>query len=153
MSRNVRAVAALSAFVGWAALALQAFILIGNIGAGPGLWRFLGFFTILANIGAAVVASAIAIGSRGAFTAPRARLMAVSAITAVGIIYSVALRAYWHPTGLQKVADILLHDVTPLLAIATWLLCPHPPLRWRQAGWAVAPPGAYAVYAMVRGAA
>ena len=81
MSGNVRAVAALSAFVGWAALTLQAYILIGNIGAGPGLWRFLGFFTILANIGAAVVASAIAIGSRGAFTAPRARLMAVTRIS------------------------------------------------------------------------
>lgn len=152
MSRNARAVAAISAFVGWVALGLQAYILIRNIGVGSGLWRFLGFFTILANMGAALVASVIAIGSRGALTTPRARLMAVSATTAVGIIYSVALRAIWNPTGLQNVADVLLHDATPILGLVTWLSCNHVRSRWTEAGWAMVPPAIYAAYALVRGA-
>lgn len=153
MGRAARTTAAVAAVIGWAALAIQAYILIDKLGLATGLWRFLGYFTILGNIGAAMVATAIAAGRRGALSHPRSRLMAVTAIAAIGIIYSVAVRAYWHPTGLQKIADILLHDVTPLLGITTWLFCRHPRLRWSQAAWAMVPPGIYAAYAMVRGAA
>ena len=153
MSRLARTVAALAALIGWAGLAIQAYILIENMGVTAAIWRFLGFFTILANVGAAGVATAIAAGSRGTLVQPAARLMAATAIVAVGIIYSVALRAYWHPTGLQKVADVLLHDATPLLGLTVWLLAPHSRLRWAQAGWAIVPPAAYAAYAMIRGVA
>lgn len=149
---RVRSIAAVAALVGWAGLVLQLVLIVGNIGPALGLWRFIGFFTILTNIGVATVATAIALGSRGPLAGPRARLMAATSIALVGITYSVALRALWHPTGLQKVADIALHDATPLLFLAVWIFSPHPGLKWREAVWALLPPLAYAAYALGRGA-
>lgn len=149
---RVKGIAAIAAFVGWAALALQLALIIRNLGPGLGVWRFVGFFTILTNIGTVVVATAIALGSQGPFAGPRARLMAATSIALVGIVYSVALRALWHPTGLQKVADMALHDATPLLFLAVWAVSPHPGLKWREIGWALLPPALYTVYALARGA-
>src|SRR5215212_9515079 len=112
---RTRVIAAVAALVGWTGLALQLLLIARNLGPGLGLWRFVGFFTILTNIGAAAVATAIAAGRTYGLAGARGRLMAVTSILAVGIVYSVALRAMWNPTGLQKVADIALHDATPLL--------------------------------------
>ena len=149
---RVRTIAAVVACVGWAALALQLALIVGNLGPALGLWRFVGFFTILTNIGAVAVATAIALGNEGPLAGPRVRLMAATSIVLVGIVYSVALRTLWHPTGLQKVADMALHDAMPLLFVAVWALSPHPGLKWREIGWALLPPAAYLAYAMARGA-
>ena len=149
---RIRVIAAIAALAGWAGLGLQLVLIVGNIGPALGLWRFVGFFTILTNIGAALVGSAIALGSQGSLAGARARLMAATSIAGVGIVYSVALRALWHPTGLQKVADMALHDATPLLFLAVWIFSPHPGLKWREAVWALLPPLAYAAYALGRGA-
>ena len=78
--------------------------------------------------------------------------MAVTSIITVGIVYSLALRALWNPTGLQKVADILLHDAAPLLWVPLWLASRTRRLEWREIGWALLPPALYAVYALARGA-
>ena len=128
---TVRIIAAIAALVGWAGLLLQLWLLMRNMGPANGLWRFLGFFTILANIGAASVATALAAGRMEGLGGPRARLMAATSILLVGLVYSVALRSLWNPTGLQKVADVALHDATPLLWLALWLLAPHVRLHWR----------------------
>jgi hypothetical protein len=40
----------------------------------------------------------------------------------VGIVYSLVLRNLWAPEGLQKIADIVLHDATPVLYVLYWLL-------------------------------
>jgi hypothetical protein len=149
---RVRVVATVTALVGWAGLALQLALIIGNLGPALGLWRFVGFVTILTNIGAAAVATAIALGSDGPLAGARARLMAATSIALVGIVYSVALRALWHPTGLQKVADVALHDATPVLFLTVWALSPHPRLDWREVGWSVLPPLLYFAYALARGA-
>jgi len=147
----VRTIAAVTALIGWAALALQLALIIDNLGPALGLWRFAGFFTILTNVGVAVVASAIALDNRGALCGPRARLMAATSVAIVGIVYSFALRALWNPTGLQKLADLALHDATPLLFVVVWLLSPHPRLAWRDVSWAILPPVLYAIYALGRG--
>jgi hypothetical protein len=144
--------AAVAAILGWAGLALQLVLIIRNLGPPLGMWRFVGFFTILTNIGTATVATAIALGSQSLLANARARLMAATSIALVGIAYSVALRALWSPTGLQKVADIALHDATPLLFLAVWAVSPHPGIKWRELGWALLPPALYAVYALGRGA-
>jgi hypothetical protein len=123
------------------------------MGAGPALWRFFGFYTILINIGAASVATAVALASRSSLAAGRARLMAATSIIMVGIVYSVALRSIWSPTGLQKVADVLLHDAAPLLWAVSWLVGPHVRRRWREVAWALLPPLIYCIYALARGAA
>ena|SRR5437868_1901069 len=149
--RLSRVIAALAAAVGWAGLALQYALIVPNLGPALGLWRFAGFFTILTNIGAAAVATSIALGVTRGLGGTRARLMAATSIITVGIVYSVALRALWSPTGLQKVADVALHDATPLLWFLLWLTPRQARLRWRELGWALLPPVSYAAYAFARG--
>jgi hypothetical protein len=151
-SNRVRIVAGLAAAIGWAVLALQLVIIVRNLGLVEGLWRFIGFFTILTNLGAAAVATAIATGRHAALGGSRARLMAATSILTVGIVYSLALRALWSPTGAQKVADVLLHDVAPLSWLALWLIAAHTRYRWRDIGWALLPPLLYLAYALARGA-
>ena len=150
-ARTVRIIAAIAALAGWAGLLLQLWLLTRNMGPANGVWRFLGFFTILTNIGAASVASALMAGRSEGLGGPRARLMAATSILLVGLVYSVALRSLWNPTGLQKVADVALHDAAPLLWLALWLLAPHVRLHWREVGWALVPPLLYIVYAIARG--
>src|SRR4051794_27886451 len=60
--RLSRVIAGLAAAVGWAGLALQYALMVPSLGPALGLWRFAGFFTILTNIGAAAVATSIALG-------------------------------------------------------------------------------------------
>ena len=149
--RAVRIIAAGAAVSGWAGLVLQLWLLVQNMGVLEGVWRFVGFFTILTNILAAVVATAVALGHQTGPGGVRARLMAATSILMVGLVYSIALRALWSPTGLQKVADVLLHDATPLVWLALWLFAPHPRLWWREIGWALLLPISYVIYAMARG--
>ena len=153
-----RAIAVVTAFVAWTALALQLVLTTQKMtGDGASLaqavWRFFGFFTILVNCGVAVVAAALGVRPASQLASPTARLAAVTAIVIVGLIYSVALRSIWQPTGLQAVADHALHDATPVLFLLTWVLAAHGQLQWRSAVWAVIPAFAYFIYALIRGAA
>ena len=147
-----RGLAAVVAALGWAALALQLVLISEALGAGLGAWRFIGYFTILTNIGAATVASAVALGSTKRIGGARARLMAATSIALVGLVYSIALRSLWNPEGLQKLADFGLHDVMPLLFLTMWALAPHGSLDRKDFAWALAPPALYAAYALGRGA-
>ena len=150
--RASRIIAAAAALVGWAGLTLQLMLIVGNLGPGLGLWRFVGFFTVLTNLLAAAVATAVALGSPGWLANARARLIAATSILMVGIVYAVALKARWNPTGLQKVADVALHEAVPLLWLLVWVAARHPGLRWRELGGALAWPLAYCLYALARGA-
>ena len=140
------------ALVAWAALLLQFWILANALGCALAGWRFVGFFTILSNIGVASIATAIAVGKRHPLAGSRARLMGLTSIMIVGLVYSLLLRSTWNPVGLQKVADMALHDVTPLLFALLWALMPHGELAWSDFKWALAPPALYLAYALARGA-
>jgi len=150
--RAARAVAAVSAFAGWFGLAVQLLLIVDNLGLALGLWRYLGYFTILANIGAAVVATAVALGGSGRLAGARARLMALTSIVTVGIVYSLLLRSVWSPQGWQKVVDAALHDVTPILFVLLWAVMPHGELKRTDLKWALIPPAIYLAYALARGA-
>jgi hypothetical protein len=150
--RLARVVAIIAAIVGWAALALQFALITRNIGLGLGTWRFLGFFTVLSNIGVAGIAIVIARGRDNRLGGPQARLMGLTAIVTVGFVYSILLRSTWNPQGLQKLADAALHDWTPLLFLILWVLMPHGELKWRDLKWALTPPALYLAYALARGA-
>lgn len=147
-----RVAAVAVASVAWLGLVLQYWLLAGTLGLGLASWRFIGFFTILSNIGIALVATAIGLGSDNWLARPRARLMGLTAIVTVGIVYSLLLRSLWNPAGLQKVADAALHDVTPVLFGIMWWLMPHGELRWSDLKWALSPPALYLAYALGRGA-
>ncbi len=105
-----RLLAGAIAALGWFALALQLLLIItmtqaaGGSAAGA-ILNYLSFFTILTNILVAAVMTATALGRP-----PSASLhgAATLSIAVVGLIYSL-------------VADALLHDVVPVLAIVFWV--------------------------------
>lgn len=153
-----RVAAALSALTAWLGLALQFGLTLRlmtaeHAGVAAALWRFVGYFTILTNLGVAVVASVMALAPAARLAGPRVRLVTAASIAFVGIVFSVALRSTWSPTGWQAVANHALHDASPLLFLLAWGLAAHGALKWRDSLWALVPPGAYCVYALVRGAA
>ena len=137
---------------GLGGLVLQYVLLIDLAGVALGSWRFVGFFTILSNIGIAAIATAIALGRSGRMTGARARLTGLTAIITVGFVYSLLLRSLWNPVGWAKVADMVLHDITPVLTALMWALMPHGELKWTDLKWALAPPALYLAYSMTRGA-
>jgi hypothetical protein len=147
-ARWIAAVVALIAAVG---LILQFVIFAERVGIGLATWRYFGFFTILSNIAIAAIAAAIALGSDGRLTSARSRLMGLTAIVTVGFVYSILLRSLWNPTGLQKVVDMILHDLSPLLYAVLWALLPHGSLTWGDLKWALTPPALYLGYALARG--
>jgi phosphoglycerol transferase MdoB-like AlkP superfamily enzyme len=148
-----RTLAGLAAVVAWAGLALQFWLVVKSLGLPEGIWRFLAYFTLLTNLGVAVVASAMASGSNGVLARPKARFVAATAIALVAIVYSLWLRASWSPEGLQRLADHALHDAVPVLFLSAWLASLHEQLKWRDFFWALLPPLLYAVYALARGSA
>ena len=155
ISRNV---AALTALVAWCALALQLALIIQKMtGEGSSVfeavWRYFGFFTILTNCGVAVVATAMVMRPNSVLASANVRLATATAIFIVGLVYSVALRSIWQPTGWQAVVDHGLHDATPVLFVVSWFFSAHGQLHWRSAVWAVVPALAYFIYALFRGSA
>jgi hypothetical protein len=155
LSPTGRLVAAAIAAIGWFALGLQYVLIVaattaaGGNAAGATL-NFFSFFTILTNTLVAVVMTRAALGRDiGASLFGAATLY----IVVVGLVYSVALRHIWNPQGWQKVADHLLHDAVPLLAVGFWLACvPKGRLAWRDVlPWLIFPFG-YLAWSLARGA-
>jgi hypothetical protein len=153
-SNLVRLVAACGAVLCWVALALQLVLTLVAISAQggtllDGLWRLFGYFTIIANLFAAIVLS-LAVFRR---STARLEFAAVTAMVLVGVVYSLLLRETWNPQGWQKVADIALHDILPLIVTVFWLLRPHGVLGAKEIAAALLLPLGYCVYALARGAA
>ena len=153
-----RVVACVGALIGWVALIVQLWLLVQVMAvdgrsAALALWRFVGYFTILTNIVAALTLThgAVRPGVGKGLGSPAFELAMVVATVMVGIVYSVALRAVWDPQGWQLVVDRVLHDLMPILFVLYWLLRPHGDLRFRHAILALIYPLAYCTYAMVRG--
>jgi len=152
-SRAALLVAACGAVLGWAALALQLVLTLSAINAQggtalDGVWRYLGYFTIIANLFAALVLSLGVFRPR----APRLEFAAVTAMILVGVVYSLLLRETWNPQGWQKIADVALHDIMPLVMAAFWLLRPHGQLRWKDVPLTLVLPLGYLTYGLARGA-
>jgi len=119
-----------------------------------GVWRYLGYFTVLTNsfIALVMVRAALVPGVRTGLNAPRVELMALTSILFVGVVYNTLLASRWDPHGLQKFNDVVLHAVAPLVFAAFWLVRPHGDLNWRDALFAAIWPAVYSVYGLARGA-
>ena len=152
----VRLMAALLAFLGWAALALQLWLTLTNglSGARPTdqiVVNFFSYFTVLINLLVAIVFTWFAVAPPG----PPATLQAATAayVTVVAIGYSLLLRSVWDPEGLQKIVDVMLHDIMPLLYVIFWIaFCRQLRALSRNHAlfWLIGP-FVYLVYSMVRG--
>lgn len=162
MAKRTRAFSATAALLGWFTLALQLTLTIQlasdhSRSEPAALWQWIGYFTITTNVLVALALSASALGPNGEtkrfFGRPDVHSMIAMSIVIVSLIYNLLLRQLWHPQGWQLLADVLMHDVMPLLFLLHWwLVIPKASLHWRQVGaWQVYP-AAYFLYALARGA-
>lgn len=151
-----RAIAALAV---WTGVALQLGLMLdGKTGTAfaHALVKFFSFFTILSNIivGLALAAPVVAANSRLGVWAGRAgtRVAAGVYIVITAVVYHGLLASQWHPTGLQLLADTLLHTITPLLFLIDLLaLPPREAARWGLAWKALVFPLAYGAWTLLHG--
>jgi hypothetical protein len=159
----MRIYATITAALAWFALALQCYLTVTlSVANGKtliaGVIVFVSYFTILTNLLVAVVLS-FSLWAPGThwgawFSRPTVQSGTAVYIAIVGIVYSLLLRHIWDPQGLQKLADVLLHDLIPLLFVVYWVVfVPKNSLRWKDAVWWLTYPAAYFAYTLLRGAA
>jgi hypothetical protein len=164
IARNTskRVLMAATALASWFALLLQFPLAIATsrangmteIGA---VIAYFSFFTILTNL-------IVAIGLTLSLLAPNSRWgrffssTVVASGTAlyiamVGAVYSLLLRHLWNPEDLQRIADVILHDVVPVMYVAYWILfVPKSALRWKDPlSWSIYPL-IYLAWILMRGA-
>jgi hypothetical protein len=156
---STRSALAIIAVVAWFALVLQFLLMVQRAAPGTALHaviNYFSFFTILTNLLVAVGTTVPLLAPQSAagrfFARPSTQSATAVYIAIVGITYSLLLRHMWNPQGLQKIADILLHDVVPVLYVAFWIfLVPKLTLRWSDAVRWLAFPLVYMVYTVARG--
>jgi hypothetical protein len=152
-NRLIQIFAAAGAIAGGAALLLQLVLTLSLVRANggtvlDGLWRYFGYFTVIANIFASLILTCAALR----WNWRRGEFVAVTAMILVGVVYSLLLRETWDPRGWQKIADIVMHDAMPLIVTIFWLLRPHGGLRGGDIATTTVLPIGYCAYAMARGA-
>jgi hypothetical protein len=145
-----KAAAALVALVCWAGIALQFWASYGHShDVLVTLWTLARFFTIISNLALAVAMTMVAAGRR---LSPMLLGGLTLAILLVGIVYWALLRGLHPLSGAALTADYLLHDASPLLMAAYWLMfVPRGSLKlsapWR---WSLFPV-LYFLYVLARG--
>jgi hypothetical protein len=118
---------------------------------------FLDYFTILTNllVAAALVAPLLAPASQLAnfFRRPTFLGAIATYIAAVGLGYTLLLLDFRVSEGPSLWADVLLHDLSPILFVLYWLLfVPKGHLRWLHPFLWLGYPLLYVVYAFLRAA-
>jgi hypothetical protein len=148
-----RAIAGLIAALTWSVLALRFHVVstrLPDASVLAVLWNLAAFFTLLTNLLAAMIMSAVALG--WVLPARIALSLAVS-ISIVGIVYHAILAKLWSPQGLELIADLGLHTVVPVVVVVYWLaLAPKAGLKANALGAVLIWPLAYMVLALTRGA-
>ncbi|HZU51083.1 MAG TPA: Pr6Pr family membrane protein [Sphingomicrobium sp.] len=144
------AAAASIAIVCWAGLSIQfAAALSHEHHALATLWAPSRFFTITTNLLVALAMTFVAIGRR---LSPLLLGGLTVWLLLVGIVYGLLLRGLHPLNGPAATANILLHDVAPLLMLCWWLLfAPRSRLKWdAPLLWALYPI-IYIGYVLARG--
>jgi hypothetical protein len=151
--------AVLGASLGAAAVILQCLLMLDRFQSHGGtafdaLWRFLGFFTNLSNIFAALVLAHAALRptARTGLASPRVEAAAVLSVLMAGALNSALLAGRFHPQGLFWLTDLVLHEAAPFAALLFWLLRPHGGYSAKDATLTLVWPLAYCIYALARGA-
>jgi len=114
------------------------------------LWVMARYFTVLANLVVALTFTVMT--ARPGWTPPRWIGGVTIAILLVGVVYATLLAGLLHLSGGAKLADLLLHRVTPVIVPLYWLvMMRHGRLTHRDPVLWAAAPLTYWVYALVRG--
>ncbi len=155
LTRPMRTTSAVIAAISWFALVLQLLLMVQQAAPGTSLHavvNYFSFFTILTNLLVALGTTLPLLASHSVagqfFLRPSSQTAIAVYITIVGVTYSLLLRQLWNPQGAQKVADVLLHDVVPVLYVAFWVfLVPKFTLRWSDAvRWLAFPVALHGLY-------
>ncbi|KQW71519.1 hypothetical protein ASE17_01060 [Phenylobacterium sp. Root77] len=155
----MRTYRSLAALVVWFGLLLQYYLIVQGQ-TGPAFAtrtvNFFSYFTILSNLlaGAALSAPTVAPASPLGrfFSAPTVRTAVVLYTSVTAATYIVILQGLWKPEGLQWVADVTLHYVTPTLFLLDWLIfTPKGTLRASSAAPWLLFPLAFGLYSLARG--
>ena len=142
-------VVASSAIFGLAVQFTATFAQTGSIGAS--VWILLRYFTIMANLLVALVFAGVA-ARRPRFGSPGVLGGTALIILLVATVYEVLLRGTMQQNGTEKLADLFLHSVTPLLVLVTWVLyAPKGGLTYRDPLLWATVPILYLGYALARG--
>lgn len=155
-----RRAGAVIAAIGWGALALQLLVTLNLTAAdgrtaASGLWRYLGYFTILSNLLVAVTMTRVARASAPQRPGPSASTLTGVTLTIaiVGIVYDQLLSGIAPAMGWTWwTADRTLHYVIPASTVAWWLVfVPKTRLTFADPPRWLAFPVAYLCYALLRG--
>ena len=151
-SSLARWVAAAIALLGWIGLIVQFNATYGLTGSlAESLWVLVRYFTVLSNILVAVVMTCLALGFHP-FRSINFLGATTFYIATVGILYSLLLRGLLELSGGAKLADFILHDAVPAMAVIYWLVCvPKGSLKASAPWFWLAYPIVYCAYALVRG--
>jgi hypothetical protein len=116
--------------------------------------NFFSFFTVLSNVGVVVTTGLLALALGRTSTLFRViRLDAVLGIAVTGIVFHLTLSDLQELTGWEWAADLILHTLSPIVAVLGWLVFgPRRMLSLRIVWLSVVVPIAWIVYALVRGA-
>ena len=152
--------AALIACAGWIALVTELAMslersLAHGIALPQALFMFLRYFTILTNIGVAILMTWTVVQLVGARALPRAGVynaaLAYAGVTC--LTYEALLRGLWSPQGVQFYTDLTMHDLVPAATLLFWLtFAPRGDARWRDVPWLLAYPTAYFAVTLLAGA-
>lgn len=154
MKRNL---AFIFAALGWFAVIAQYYLMLENrtTSVSEATIRFFSFFTILTNILVTIYFSTICFSRNKSVSLINAAGMLTFLtiyITVVGLVYQVALRHLWHPQGMQRLVDELLHSVIPILVILFWYLYEAKNnLKFSQTIKWLSYPLIYFIYILLRG--
>lgn len=123
MKRNIEI---LGSIIVWFSVISQFYLMVINRQADiiETVIRFFSFFTILTNTLVAVYFSTKAFKLKEFPFSIFHKAGALTAITTfiliVGLVYQIALRGIWQPTGFQYLVDELLHSIVPLWVFIYW---------------------------------
>ena len=153
---------AVMAIIAWSALLLQLALSIAlsrsnGMPISGAIVNYLSYFTILTNFLVAFSLTCSLCISNTAWGRFFSRATVQSAlavyIAIVGTVYALLLKQLWNPQGLQKVADISLHEIVPVLYVLYWVaVVSKTSLAWKSVFPWLAYPAAYFCYSLVRGA-
>lgn len=151
---------ALATTVTWLALGIAFYInlkwaLGHRLGTMLVVWNFLSYFTHLSNLLAGLTFLFALISASGS-DALNHRSKYISAvaiyISMAGIIFNLELRQSEQSSDLSNIANILLHDVNPMLFLGFWwFYAPHAQLIVKDILKWLAFPVLYFAYILIRG--
>lgn len=152
--------AAVGLAIGLAGLILQFVLTLpSSMDAGRDLFMslvfFFSYFTIQTNIILVLIYLGILFDGPWLmpFEMPETRVMAAALITLVMGFYHVVLAPAWAPEGLWKVADIILHYVTPLFYLIWFAALRYSrAVRFSSIPKMLIYPLVYVAYILIRGA-